>query len=528
MSGLSSILKLECTICGKVAVEKSRFTVGTTTIVSLHCGHKFTQVSFKSNDEKKYESIVFTDGAKPRPYQIDAIKFAETAGFRCIIADEQGVGKTIEFLSILRLHREEILPLAAVVPTTVKVQWLLETIRIAETPDKPKLRIQIINTSGEKALPGMDIYIMTYDILKKEDIFSLVDDLKTLMLDECQKIKNHLSERAKAVQKYAQKVEYIIPMSGTPIKNHVGEYFTILNLVAPHRFPTYQGYLDTYCDAYDTGYGTKVGGLKDPERFHEDTKDLILRRTKAEVLSDLPEKERRFYHVELDPKLNKAYAAALKELEESMYEEDGMAKSTAQIAIMSRMRKITGISKVEQCVDFVTEFILSTDRKIVVFTHHIDAQALLQMRLDSYLKDGGMEKCLVLHSGLDGDKRAELTKKFKDDVNARVMIASTLAAGEGLNLQFCSDSVMLERQWNPANEEQAEDRFHRFGQKNAVTITYMIASGTIDEYFTEIVERKRAIIAAAMDGKEVQWESASLMRELADTLVRGGKKKWVL
>ena len=108
------------------------------------------------------------------------------------------------------------------------------------------------------------------------------------------------------------------------------------------------------------------------------------------------------------------------------------------------------------------------------------------------------------------------------------MIASTQAAGEGLNLQFCSDSIMLERQWNPPREEQAEARFHRFGQMNSVSVTYMIASGTIDEYFTELVEHKRAIIAETMDNREIKWEENSLMKELAQILVTSGREKWKL
>jgi len=134
----------------------------------------------------------------------------------------------------------------------------------------------------------------------------------------------------------------------------------------------------------------------------------------------------------------------------------------------------------------------------------------------------------MMHSGLDGNARQALIQRFKDDTLARVMIASTLASGEGINLQFCSDAVILERQWNPANEEQAEGRFHRFGQKNSVSITYMIASGTIDEYFTELVEIKRSIVASAMDKKEIQWEQQSLMRELAQILVTKGRERWKL
>lgn len=522
---LSQIVKKECPNCGKIAVEESRVKLGKTTLIKLACGHLMHSASLQG-DVDVYHTIISSDGCSPREYQIEAIKFAEEADARCIIADEAGLGKTWEVCGLLKLHREKLFPAVIVAPTTVKLQWMHEILRICG--NGPDFLTQIIQTGKEKAMPGFKIYIITYDLLKKDDVFEYVDDIKTIIIDECQRIKNHLSDRAKAVQKIAKKTTHIIPMSGTPIKNNAGEYFTVLNLVAPTRFPSWQRFVDTYCDSYDSGWGTKVGGLKNSARFHEDTKDIIIRRTKAEVLKDLPPIDRRFYHVELDKKLNKAYAKALDELEEMLYsDEDGFTKSTTTIAIMSKLRHITGVSKVAECIDFTTEFLLSSDRKIVIFSHHQDVAALLVFNLGQWCVEGGFDKPLHLHSGLDGNGRAALIKQFKSS-DARVMVASTLAAGEGINLQFCSDAIILERQWNPANEEQAEGRFHRFGQLNSVSITYMIASGTIDEYFTELVEVKRSIVASTLDKKEIQWDQQSLMKELAQILVTRGRERWRL
>jgi SNF2 family DNA or RNA helicase len=379
------------------------------------------------------------------------------------------------------------------------------------------------------APPGFQVYIVTLRYAKEgRHLFQYVPDIKTIIIDECQRIKNHLSDRAKAVQRICKKTEYHIPMSGTPIKNNAGEYFTVLNIVAPHKFPNWQRYVDDYCDSYDSGWGTKVGGLRQPQRFHDATSNIIIRRTKDQVLKDLPSLDRKFYHVDLDPKLNKAYAAALKELDDLFYsDESGFARTTAEIAIMAKMRHITGISKIETCVEWTTEFLMSCERKLTIFTHHQDVAQLLEAKLNDWLKDGGFPPVLMMHSGLNGDQRAQLAKDFKD-TPARIMIASTLAAGEGLNLQFCADAVMLERQWNPANEEQAEARFHRFGQENNVSVTYMLASGTIDEYFTELVEQKRSIVAGTLDNKEVPWDQQSLMKELTSMLVTKGRDKWRL
>lgn len=528
---LTSIIRRECPKCQKIAIESSRFKLGKTLIIRLACGHTLHSETLAS-DTKAYDSIISTDGCKPRQYQLDAIQFAEESDVRCIIADEQGLGKTIQSLSLLRLHPAKLLPAVIVAPTTVKLQWMREIHRWCGDAKNKQFFTQIINSGKERAMPGFQIYIVTYDLLKNEDLFEYLPagTIKTLIIDECQRIKNHLSGRAKAIQRIAKDVPHILPMSGTPIKNNAGEYFTVLNLVKPTLFPHWQRFVDNYCDAYNNGWTQKIGGLKDPERFHEDTKDIIIRRTKREVLKDLPELDRKFYHVELDPKLNKAYAQALKELDNMLYDDEvsEFERGSATIAIMSKMRHITGMSKVSECIDFVTEFLLSCDRKIVIFAHHQDVAQILENRLNEWAVDGGFGKVAMMHSGLDGNARAALVESFKSDSTRRVMVASTLAAGEGLNLQFCSDAILLERQWNPANEEQAEGRFHRFGQTNTVSITYMIASGTIDEYFTELVEIKRSIVSSTLDNKEIAWDQNSLMRDLAQTLVSKGRERWHL
>ncbi len=527
---LTSIIRQECPFCSKIAVESSRLKIGKTIVIRLACGHILHSENLSSSDQT-YESIVFNDGCKPRPYQIDAVRFAEESNVRCIIADEAGLGKTIEALSLLRLHPEKLLPCVIVCPSTVKLQWMFEIHRICGAGKE--FLTQVIQSGKEKAMPGFQVYVITYDMLKKDDVFSLLPEgtVKTLIIDECQRVKNHLSDRAKAVQRIAKKTDHIISMSGTPIKNNAGEYFTVLNLTKPTLFPHFQKFIDNYCDAYNNGWGQKVGGLKNVDRFHEDTKDIIIRRTKADVLPDLPSIDRRFHHVELNRALDKEYDAQMKRLEAKMYgdDDDEFGKQTAIIAIMSELRHITGKSKVVECVDFVTEFLLSIEqRKLVIFTHHQDVMGMLEVKLNEWLRDGGFGKVCTLHSGLNGNERADLVERFKTDNNSRILLASTLAAGEGINLQFCSDAILLERQWNPANEEQVEGRFHRFGQLNPVTITYFIASGTIDDFFTELVEVKRSIMASTLDKKQIVWNQQSLMKELAEALITRGRKAWSL
>lgn len=519
---LSSIIKLTCSTCGKVAVEKSRVSFGNSKLISLECGHMLSEDVMSSNNVAH-----ILNNAELRGYQVKGVEFFEQANARALLADEQGLGKTPQTQALIKLHHKELTPAVVVAPSSVTEQWHYE---FREKCGIKGFLTQVIKTGKEKAMPGFDIYVITYDLLKNEKCFEYVaDNIKLVVIDECQRIKDHTSGRAKAVQRICKNVEHIIALSGTPIKNHAGEYFTVLNLIAPRMFPFYQQFIDRDCDSYQNGYGYKIGGLRNPAAFHEKTKSFILRRTKDEVLPDLPAKTRNFFHCELDKKLNKAYADGLKELDDLYYSDEemsGFQRSSCMLAIMTKLRQVTALGKVMHCTDFLTEFIENCDRKIVVFAHHHSVVTMLEAEYNDWAAKNNQSPCLNLKAG-SGEQKNEVVQQFKNG-NYRVMFASTLAAGEGLNLQFCSDAVMLERQWNPPNEVQAEDRFHRFGQDHKVTITYMIASETIDEYFTELVESKRAIISSTMDNKEIQWNQDSLMAELATILVTKGKKAWSL
>lgn len=518
---VSHILHNVCATCGKRAVETNRFTIGEKVFVSLECKHSYIE---DIKHATAYDFVSLTKGHIPKPFQIEGIKFAENGGLRVLIGDEQGLGKTIQVLGALKLH-PEMLPCLIVTKGTLTHQFFHE---IAEWCGKNEFLTQVLSSGKEKCLPGFQVYVCTYDYIKNEDAFDLLEDLNSIIIDECQAIKNHLSGRAKACQKVAERVKYVIATSGTPIKNHAGEYFTILNILRPSRFPEFKAFLDEFCDYIPTAHGYKIGGLKDHEYFRQETEDFIIRRVRAEVAPELPKVWRQFHHVELDKKLNKAYREGMQELEELMYSEES-ASNTAIIAIMIKLRRITGISKsTVEAVDYTTDFLESTDRKLVIFLHHKTAHTILDANLGKWMKDNGLLPPLSMDSSLNPEQRAEVVRKFRDEPY-RVMIASTLAAGEGLNLQFCSDAIMLERQWNPANEEQAEGRFSRYGSTaDRVNMVYFIASGTIDEYFTELVEQKRAIVSNTLDHKEMNWDENSLMKELAGVLLREGKKRWSL
>jgi SNF2 family DNA or RNA helicase len=329
-------------------------------------------------------------------------------------------------------------------------------------------------------------------------------------------------------EEFTEKVK-VIALSGTPIKNRIDEYFPILNILKPEIFSSYQSFMCNWVGSYFDGRKTRSGRLVDPERFKERTKDFIIRYERNEVLPDLPKINRMFRYADLGADIEKLYKKEVERFSEFYDQKDGKVGGKNQgetLAFLTRMRHLTGRGKIDMTIDFVSEFLIETDRKIVIFTHHDDVHQSIKSKLTSICNDGGFNPPLSLVSSLTPEERNKTVLKFAENGN-RIMIASTLAAGEGLNLQFCSDCILHERQWNPANEEQAEGRFSRIGAAfSSVDATYMIALGSIDEFFTKLVENKRRIVHEALDGRKANWDESEVLQDLSDMIREHGRKEW--
>lgn len=555
-------LKTPCTVCGKTFESAREFTIGSTISLLGKCGHVMLKHQL---DRKDPEAIISLDGRKLFPFQRDGVRAAEGSGGRILIADEMGLGKTVQALGTLALHNE-MRPFMVIVKSSLKVQWQHEIMRwIGED-----CFAQIVDDSSDVLIPGCCGYIISYDLIPRfnncngcshgeqhhsesgcskrnnkgtlcsckafkakfcYDLPKVIEKMgiKTIILDECQQIKNTGANRTIFTRSACKEVPNVIALSGTPIKNNAAEYFPILNILRPEMFPTFSRFQYDWCDNYYDGYKYVTGGLRNAESFHAKTKDFIIRRERKDVLPDLPTIDRTFSFHDLGAAVEKEYIKTFKEFRDD-YNSNGMngfAESGNILAYLSKMRHLVGYSKIDPCIDFVMEFLGSTDRKLTIFVHHKDVGEILTGKLRTILTELDLDSPLQLTAEQDAYGRANTVQQFKDDARKRIMIASTLASGEGLNLQFCSDMIMLERQWNPANEEQAEGRFPRPGSTaQSIAAKYFVAVGTVDEFFSEIVERKRAIFANTMKGEKIQWEQSSLMKELAETLAMVGGKRW--
>lgn len=522
-----SKLQHTCPVCQHRAELQSEFKIGNLISRTYACHHVQT---FQIPSEKDFKDFVSLDGYKPRSFQITGAVFGLNSGGRFLIMDDPGIGKTIQFLMVAKKLKKKFL---VICKSGLKVQWMREIQRWCGED----YIAQIIKGENDFIIP-CKAYIISFDTLWRfKDIPAFVKSLgiDVVGLDEVQHIKNSSSKRTQGVREVCREVTYVGALSGTPIEKHAGEFFTILNILRPDKFYTKANYEQVWVETYFNGRTLKYGGLKDAKRFKEYTKDFIIRRTREEVLPELPTVSRNFMFSELGPAVEEAYKETFRAFQQYYnfggIEDTAFVRSSNILAYLTKMRHLTGIAKINPVIDYVTDFIEETDRKIVIFLHHKDVGKLLLEKLSELQKADSAHwgsGVLQLSADLDPNARQSVIDAFASPYY-RVLIASTLASGEGLNLQFCSDCVVMERQWNPAKEEQVEGRFVRIGQQaNKVSANYFIAVGTVDEFFSKIVEQKRQYVSNTLDGTEIKWEESDLMKELADVLAMSGGKRWNL
>lgn len=538
-------LTKRCPTCGATAVETSRCTFGKDTWTKLACGH-LVKIEHLTGGEDSFSEWESKSGKKLYPYQIEGAKFTQMANGRVLIADEPGLGKTVQAISFLKFHADIALPALWVCKTTLKVQAAKELVDWCDIEYFP----QIIATSKSFVLPGMKVYVISMDLLRNFPVEKLkAMGIKTLIFDECQHIKNPDAARTQEVRRLVNEMDFTIMLSGTPWKNRGSEYFSVLNMLAPERFPSYAHFKNKWVSyKFDEKKGKYVeGGINDIPAFREYTKDFVIRRLRKDVLPDLPPVNRQLRYVELDKLYGESYEKAeerVANLARAAILEGKSLNIQAMAAELMYLKHITGLAKVDAQVEDAIEFLDDRDEweKITIFHHHIDVGDEIEKKINKALSERGLKPALRMLGGMEAWDRNAIQEKFKREPKCRVLIASTLASGEGLNLQFCQNASMMERQWNPANEEQAELRFSRplnwneypeylqeelFDEdkqpiKVSISIPYLICADTIDEMLTNMVESKRLNFRRAMNkGEEnLQWDENEMIRDLTEAIMR--------
>jgi len=447
----------------------------------------------------------------PFVFQWEGIEFLESRKGRALLSDEQGLGKTIQALSWLKYHSDAF-PALVVVPASVKINWKREAAAWVHG-----VKVDILEGMRPGTLPQMDVLIGNFEILEARTDDLIKWGIKTLIVDECHRIKNPSAKCSKAAYYLSQHCEHVIGMSGTPVVNRPSEFFNILRMIRPGLFPSHWEYINRYCGArMDNGKQTFDGATHTQELHDILRKTIMIRRLKQDVLKDLPPKSRSVIPIPTNNKkeYHQAKVDFIGWLEKVDPEKADKASKAIALTRIEKLKQLSTAGKMKLAVEWIENFI--TSEKLVVFTTH-------HRPVDDLVKHFG-NKTVVIDGRVNLNQRQQAQDRFNKDSSCRILIAQLKSGGVGLNLQWdCANVAFLELGWTPGDHDQAEDRVHRIGQTRQCGIYYLIGENTIEEQVMEMLDTKRAMLHQILNGGEAPEEGmlTFLLRKLKDDVLCG-------
>jgi len=409
---------------------------------------------------------------------------------RCLLADEMGLGKTIQALYYLKLRPDK-LPALVVCPSTAKYVWK------SEIRKHTKFSGRILSGQTPCRFKPRDITIINYDVLTywKDTLKDM--DFNTLILDESHYIKSYKAKRTKAVISLGKRIPHVIALSGTPLTNRPKELYQTLHLIVPKLFPSFVPYAFRYCNRRMLPWGWDDNGASHLNELHEKLKKTcMIRRTKEQVLPELPHKRRMVIPLPIDKVTE--YEEAENDFITWLTKKDTKKAAKALLAEklvqLGYLKRLAAELKMRSVFNWIDNFLEETDEKLVVFTLH---KKIIQQLIAKYGKQS-----VVVDGSVSMKQRQKNIKQFQEKKGTRIFIGQLIAAGTAITLTAASTAVFIELDWVPGNHIQAEDRLHRIGQKNCVWVYYLVAKGTIEQKLCKILQEKAAIITSVLDGKE--------------------------
>ena len=443
---------------------------------------------------------------KPLPFQKEDILQVERWSGRAILAHEMGLGKTLMALGYLR-RNPEALPALVVCPAIIKYHWQQEAMKA--------VGLDSVVLEGRKPswFPSKPLTIINYDILPWWANRLRKIGFKTLVLDECHRVKSPSAKRTKAVTKLGRQMPHVLALSGTPLMNKPMELWTVLNLLHPKQFKSRMKFAHKFCGAEWTPWGWKFDGASHTEKLHTIlTEHCMVRRRKMDVLKDLPPKLRQVIPLPLSNRAeyNHACDDFLGWLEEQSPDKANRASKAIQMARIGYLLRLAAKLKLRSAVDWINEWLeQNPGDKLVVFANHRKCLSALERkcRASSVLIDGSV-------SGRDRNK---MVGAFQNSSDPRLFLGNMHAAGEGITLTAAHHVVFVELDWVPAVLRQAEDRCHRIGTTDTVWCTYLVAHDTVEESLCRIIQKKQRVMSEVLDGGPVA-EDLNVFDELVSSL----------
>nr|WP_283693016.1 DEAD/DEAH box helicase [Clostridium perfringens] len=482
------------------------------------------------NKEFKRKLVPKALNAELRPYQKEGFKWINEItdlGFGGVLADDMGLGKTLQIIAFLLSQKKS--KSIVVVPTSVIYNWMDEFEKFA-----PSIRVGLVHGSKskrdkvlrdfkrglgikveeenlkEKSYEKYDVLLTTYGTLKNDEKAYENLSFDYCIIDEAQNIKNPAAQATLSVKNIKSRCN--IALTGTPIENNLMELWSIFDFVMPGYLFTKERFRERFI--LDESNLSELKSLITP---------FILRRLKEDVLSELPEKLEKKYLVEMKGKQKQLYSFYVKAIKNQLNENKSSEKSGRDkinlFAYLTKLREIcldpslvvpdyTGGSSKLTVVKEIVKDASESGKKILLFSQFT---SVLKKIEEDFKKEE--ISYLYLDGGTSAKDRVERVKKFNEDSNIKVFLISLKAGGVGLNLTSASMVIHFDPWWNPAVEDQATDRAHRFGQENKVEVIKLVAKDTIEEKIVLMQEDKRELIQSLMDGKTMDGKVLKRLTE---------------
>jgi SNF2 family DNA or RNA helicase len=446
--------------------------------------------------------------AELRDYQVEGFEWLSRLahwGVGACLADDMGLGKTLQALALV-LARAPGGPTLVVAPTSVATNWLAEAERFA-----PTLNMKLFGAGDRAAMlkeaGAFDVVVVSYGLLQLES--KLFEGVRwhTIVLDEAQAIKNAQTRRSQAVM--ALRGDFRMVATGTPLENHLGELWNLFRFINPGLLGTSDQFNLRFAGPIEKAQD-KRAELSARTRLRRLTQPFILRRTKAQVLSELPPRTEIVLPVELSQEEMALYESLRREALERLATLEA-PQNQKQIQILAEMMKLrravcnpqlvapdSGIrsSKLEAFARLLEE-LLENRHKALVFSQFVDHLSLIRKHLD----ERG-----IRYQYLDGATPMHERKRRVDAFQAGdgdLFLISLKAGGVGINLTAADYVIHMDPWWNPAVEDQASDRAHRMGQQRPVTIYRLVARHTIEEGIVDLHRHKRDLADSLLEGSDV-------------------------
>jgi len=486
-----------------------------------------TALKKRMKDAAFFRSLV---SAKLYPYQKEGVVFLACRR-RAILGDDMGLGKTVQAIGAVRLlmNTGGVEKVLTICPASLKHQWKKETERFTDLePVVVEGNVVSRRRLYRSGIKGW--LITTYDTVRRDvDLISeWAPDL--IILDEAQRIKNWETATAKSVKELRSRYAFVL--TGTPMENKLDELFSIVEFVDDRRLgPAYKFLADHTVLAEDSK--TRITGYRDLNKIREKLAPILLRRSKREVLLQLPERTDNMFYVPMSeqqrvPYIDQREIAAKIAAKWARHGWLSELDHRRLLCALTNMRmlcdstylfdKETNFSpKLEELRTIIGELV-EEGRKVVLFSQWTRMlEKVAEVSLNGY-------RHVYLHGGVPSAKRGDLIRRFWEDDKVKVFLSSD-AGGVGLNLQAGSAIINVDVPWNPAVLEQRIGRVHRMGQDKTVLVINMVTEGSIEERILGIIRNKKALFDGVFEGTcdEVDFRATAkpVFRELVEDMTAG-------